>query len=534
MKKILIGILTLSIILTTFTACSLPFSKKDNEEVNTEDEKLTEEDSNSVCELEVIPEDNEEKLDELEEEVEFLDDDGNLDKDEKEDDKKDEKTEDEKPKETKAKPLPYRIEVDVTNQVVTVYGRDSNGKYTNVVRQMICTTGTSSTPTPLGTFKMPGQKGRWGYFTKFDVYAQYWNRIKGSILFHSVLFKTQDVSTISMTSVNNLGRPASHGCVRLTVADAKWLYENIPAGTEVEVLKKKKNAGLTQKLKAEMPAHSVVRLALDTPASIPIGATQQKELVLNATYDNGKIKNVAKEAKWSVENPQIATVQGGMLTGLKEGTTSFTATFGGMSTKGTIVVGPAPAPEPPKPNPTLIVSPANITLEIQEVKGVKLVYNDGQEQVVSDQAKWRTVNENIAVVDRGNIKGISAGETEIIAEFKGLTAKVKVVVNKKPEEPKPEEPKPEEPKPEEPKVKDLIITPSGELKMAIGEEKKLDITVIMTDGTEVINPSDAKWLSGNPDIVSVVGGVIKGVSKGTTQVSISYNGLERSIDISIE
>ena len=196
--------------------------------------------------------------------------------------------------------------------------------------------------------------------------------------------------------------------------------------------------------------------------------------------------------------------------------------------------GPAPAPEPPKPNPTLIVSPANITLEIQEVKGVKLVYNDGQEQVVSDQAKWRTVNENIAVVDRGNIKGISAGETEIIAEFKGLTAKVKVVVNKKPEEPKPEEPKPEEPKPEEPKVKDLIITPSGELKMAIGEEKKLDITVIMTDGTEVINPSDAKWLSGNPDIVSVVGGVIKGVSKGTTQVSISYNGLERSIDISIE
>jgi lipoprotein-anchoring transpeptidase ErfK/SrfK len=30
-----------------------------------------------------------------------------------------------------------------------------------------------------------------------------------------------------------LGQPASHGCIRLKVEDAKWVYDNIPEKTEV-------------------------------------------------------------------------------------------------------------------------------------------------------------------------------------------------------------------------------------------------------------------------------------------------------------
>ena len=32
---------------------------------------------------------------------------------------------------------------------------------------------------------------------------------------------------------NKLGQTASAGCVRLTVADVKWVYENCPSGTTV-------------------------------------------------------------------------------------------------------------------------------------------------------------------------------------------------------------------------------------------------------------------------------------------------------------
>lgn len=32
-----------------------------------------------------------------------------------------------------------------------------------------------------------------------------------------------------------VGIPLSHGCVRLEIANAKWIYDNIPAGTHVVV-----------------------------------------------------------------------------------------------------------------------------------------------------------------------------------------------------------------------------------------------------------------------------------------------------------
>ena len=34
---------------------------------------------------------------------------------------------------------------------------------------------------------------------------------------------------------NQLGTVCSHGCVRLTVADAKWIYDNCPLGTTVSI-----------------------------------------------------------------------------------------------------------------------------------------------------------------------------------------------------------------------------------------------------------------------------------------------------------
>ncbi len=38
---------------------------------------------------------------------------------------------------------------------------------------------------------------------------------------------------------NKLGQVASHGCVRLCVRDAKWIYNNVPSGTPVEIYNSK-------------------------------------------------------------------------------------------------------------------------------------------------------------------------------------------------------------------------------------------------------------------------------------------------------
>ena len=130
---------------------------------------------------------------------------------------------------------PYLLKVSIDDQRVYAYEPDANGNYTVLVRTMKCSTGKNDTPTPKGTFKSTtGPGARWHYFKKFKCWAQYAYYIQGDILFHSVLYNEKN-GPVTQSSVNNLGRKASHGCVRLSVEDAKWIYTNCPKNTTVVV-----------------------------------------------------------------------------------------------------------------------------------------------------------------------------------------------------------------------------------------------------------------------------------------------------------
>ena len=130
---------------------------------------------------------------------------------------------------------PYVVKVSTDDQRVYVYGLDDNNEYTELVKKMKCSTGRNATPTPKGTYQATtGPGARWHYFKKYNCWAQYAYYIEGDIMFHSVLYNQKD-GPVTQSSVNNLGSKASHGCVRLSVEDAKWLYQNCPKGTKVIV-----------------------------------------------------------------------------------------------------------------------------------------------------------------------------------------------------------------------------------------------------------------------------------------------------------
>lgn len=131
----------------------------------------------------------------------------------------------------------YMLKIDTSMQRVYAYAWSTqSGSYSDLVRTMVCSTGKDATPTPKGTFTSTSPVARWGYFPKYDVWAQYLYRINGSILFHSVLYTDSNESSLISGSLYKLGTKASHGCVRLSVADAKWIYNNCPAGTTVKVV----------------------------------------------------------------------------------------------------------------------------------------------------------------------------------------------------------------------------------------------------------------------------------------------------------
>ena len=146
----------------------------------------------------------------------------------------------------------YYITVDTTNQIVTVYV-NGNTSDSGIVRQMICSTGKPATPTPSGTFSLPGktystERTEWYYFPEFNCYAKWATRIYKGILFHSVLYSSGKRGP-TRSSVNALGSKASHGCVRLRVDDAKWIAQNCPSGTKCKVFASgKTNADLRKRL----------------------------------------------------------------------------------------------------------------------------------------------------------------------------------------------------------------------------------------------------------------------------------------------
>ena len=136
------------------------------------------------------------------------------------------------------KPAPapsYFLEVDVNNQVVKVWKMNpATGEYSDLDRAFLCATGTKSNPSPLGTFTLSGRRARWCEFPKWGGgKAQYWTKINDDIAFHSVLYADNNDMSLKVNSLTGLGKRGSHGCIRLTVADAKWIYDHVEKGMQV-------------------------------------------------------------------------------------------------------------------------------------------------------------------------------------------------------------------------------------------------------------------------------------------------------------
>lgn len=121
----------------------------------------------------------------------------------------------------------YLITVNLNEQLTKIFkGSEENWE---LVKSINSSTGIPGDETPKGTFKV-NSRGSWFFSQKYKEGAKYWTSFYGNYLFHSF---PMDMNRNILDYT--LGKPASHGCVRMTVEDAKWIYDNIPNGTKVIV-----------------------------------------------------------------------------------------------------------------------------------------------------------------------------------------------------------------------------------------------------------------------------------------------------------
>lgn len=127
---------------------------------------------------------------------------------------------------------PYAIYVNRKMNCVTVYTYDKNGKYTIPVRAMVCSCGKNNN-TITGDFGIYF-KNKWHPLYD-NVYGYYVSGISGDYLFHSVPYYKPSPDELEVEEFNKLGTDASLGCVRLSVSDTKWIYDNCPSNTDIKI-----------------------------------------------------------------------------------------------------------------------------------------------------------------------------------------------------------------------------------------------------------------------------------------------------------
>lgn len=176
---------------------------------------------------------------------------------------------------------PYYIKVNRQANCVTIYTKNENGEYTVPVKAMVCSVGKTAGSTPAGVFKI---SARYTWRALYgNQYGQYSVRFNGSILFHSVPYAKQSKDSLKTDYYNRLGVADSMGCVRLTCADAKWIYDNCANGTVVEVY--------------------------DSPDPGPLGKPSAPKIDVNSPYKGWDPTDPDPKNPWKNQKPILSGVK---------------------------------------------------------------------------------------------------------------------------------------------------------------------------------------------------------------------------------
>lgn len=123
------------------------------------------------------------------------------------------------------------LSLEVSLQDQRVYVRDGS----ELLYTMYASTGMDDS-TPRGSFRIQNERGDHFYNPGEGMGARYYTSFlnHGVFLFHSV--PTDSRGGYIKEEADMLGiRPGSHGCIRLTVPDARWIMQSVPTGTPVLV-----------------------------------------------------------------------------------------------------------------------------------------------------------------------------------------------------------------------------------------------------------------------------------------------------------
>lgn len=255
------------------------------------------------------------------------------------------------------------------------------------------------------------------------------------------------------------------------------------------------------------------------PVGCEIPKGLEKDLVAWMIYSDGSRRDITESAKWSTSKASIASVDGGLVKGLKEGKAVITASLDGFSGECQVTVTPAVVV-------SITVTPDPLTL----AKGLKAqmqaegTFSDGTVKDVTSQVTWSSESRSIASVSnskstRGILTARGVGETTVTASIDDVVSNACAV----------------EVTPAE--LVSVEVDP-GTVSIAKGFEQQFTAYAIYTDNTKVNVTNLAGWTSGNPDAASISNddnskGLAQTLEEGDSVIKAIYEGVEGTASLTV-
>ena len=129
---------------------------------------------------------------------------------------------------TKSSSTKYLIYVDKSGRWVNVF--KGSARHWTIIKRFRCSIGSPHSPTPSGTFRVTCKVYHFGEGKGYTCwYAT--GFIGSSYLMHSVVC----YRGTRIPSDGRLGMAISHGCIRMKLGNAQWIYNNVPVGSKVYI-----------------------------------------------------------------------------------------------------------------------------------------------------------------------------------------------------------------------------------------------------------------------------------------------------------
>jgi hypothetical protein len=162
------------------------------------------------------------------------------------------------------------------------------------------------------------------------------------------------------------------------------------------------------------------------PSFTFIGQTHQ--FTATATFQNGAVRNVTKQAQWSSTNPGVATVTEGLVRVESFGDTQISATFRDVTSAVSSVTARAPA-VPEVPASIAIAGPAEIAPGSVTQFTATGRYADGSTRDITSTATWGSDDASMLRHSAGGrFDALRAGETRATARLGNRFASAAVLI----------------------------------------------------------------------------------------------------------